>query len=208
MKERPILFSAPMVRAILDGRKKQTRRVVKFPGFINGEREQAEAVRAINRANHGAVVQYGPRDGIKHRFACPYGLAMDRLFVKEPWRVAECYDGMTGKQLGEIISRRNIEYSSGDQFLGCVRGRYRHARFMPRWASRITLEITGVRVERLNEISEADAEAEGVSGSAGGSWGREGLIEDFAQLWESINGPDSWDANPFVWVLEFQRVES
>jgi hypothetical protein len=78
---------------------------------------------------------------------------------------------------------------------------------MPRYASRITLEITDVRVERLQDISEEDARAEGIRGTESSEWGCEGLLHDFETLWESINGEGSWDANPWVWVVSFKPVQ-
>jgi hypothetical protein len=211
VKERQILFSAPMVRAILAGAKTQTRRVVKVPKRMEEFTSPA-----------GALVDFG----------CPYGKFGSRLWVREPWRVAACYDDKNGFELEGLITARNVQYSvCADQFLhGMAIGRYRHARFMPRWASRITLEITNVRVERLQDISEADAIAEGLAaltkdGSTikygipdrdglpgndddGWHWSRWCIDPRLAyqDLWESINGAGSWDANPFVWVIEFRRA--
>lgn len=201
MKERPILFSAPMVRAILNGSKTQTRRVAK--GLI----------------------------------ACPYGKPGDQLWVREAWRIGawdenrpafalDYCDGARKEWIevpdamgddGELFDRL-WQQSSDDaaKALG-IQDRYqwepgqspcrwRPSIHMPRWASRIQLEITGIRVERLQDISEADAEAEGVRNSLhlqGGRFAR----DNFAHLWWTINGAGSWDANPWVWVIEFRRIK-
>ena len=139
-------------------------------------------------------------------YPCPYGEPRDRLWVREAWRVAACYDDKSGAELEGIITARNVQYSvCADQFLhGMAIGRHRHARFMPRWASRITLEITNVRVERLQEISRGDSMAEGCpfpnmeDGFDPCDW--------YSELWSQINGAGSWDANPWVWVVEFRRI--
>lgn len=192
MKERPIPFSATMVRAILAGTKNQTRRIVAFPrkreSFVledhgNGwwpyESDDGES----------SVCD----DGCEHPYTCPYGVPGDVLYVKEAWRTSGEYDQ---RKPSELPDDAPIEYIAsvlfGDERLT---GRYRHARFMMRWMSRITLEITDVRVERLQEISREDEIAEGTP---------EGMFYD--ALWSSINGASSWDANPWVWVVCFKRV--
>jgi hypothetical protein len=125
--------------------------------------------------------------------------------VREAWQALPEYDHLkpsevpVGSGIIHLAERENCQWDS----------RYRHARFMPRWASRITLEITNVRVERLQDISEADAQAEGCRGpvSKETMW-ETGLVpsEAFERLWTQINGLDSWAANPWVWVIEFKRV--
>jgi hypothetical protein len=131
--------------------------------------------------------------------------------VREAWRVIKTYDAFDA---GRIWA------ASGGDMAHCVHfeadgnrpdwtGRYRHARFMPRWASRITLEVTGVRVERLQEISPADCDAEGIARLATHTMdgaGRLARVKAYRAIWEGINGPDSWEANPYVWVIEFRRV--
>lgn len=179
MKERPILFSGEMVRAILDGRKTQTRRVVKFDwcGSANGLLHQAS---------------FDPA------YKCPYGKVGDRLWVRETW----------AKLLSGRIWYRADGHSIND-------GGWRPSIHMPRWASRITLEITGVWVERLQAIGQNDAFREGVRRAADGRWfnyAPDGPTHNsargsFISLWESINGPGSWDANPWVWVIEFKRIQ-
>ena len=176
MKERPILFSAPMVRAILDGRKTQTRRVVK-PQPV-GKQTIIEGVAhttiGMNPADDGAV-----------------------------WYVADCVNP------GIAIRADNYETSG----TGCGLSsspKWKPSIHMPRWASRINLEITGIRVERLNDISEADARAEGCRSNADtlAETGYATCRDAFRDLWESINGPGSWDANHWVWCIEFRRLEA
>ena len=188
MKERPILFSAPMVRALLDGTKTQTRRVVKpTPEWIG----------------QSGVLSYRGRVGLPHAL-CPYGQLGDRLWVRETWARDDedgglCYRADIGKGGDADDWERN-------RLDGVPRFRWRPSIHMPRAASRITLEITGVRVERLQNISEADAVAEGVRNSLHMPGGRF-ANENFAHLWWAINGDGSWEANPWVWAVEFKRLE-
>lgn len=185
-KERPILFSAEMVRAILDGRKTQTRRTVKL--------------------NQAGRVQRGKQqwhiDDPNAALACPYGQPGDRLWVRETWA-----PGATQTMYRAGCSP---DYLPPD-------GKWRPSIHIPRWASRITLEITGVRVERLQDISEDDARDEGIEDGGCLNCGEREPCEcsspvpdardSFAHLWQSINGPDSWDVNPWVWVVEFRRAK-
>lgn len=227
MKERPIIFRGDMVRAILDGRKTQTRRVVKVR-----EHPQAERVQHFE----GERWDWLRYDGLKlATFRCPYGQPGDRLWVRETFSMQHCVgwesppfnDGRPVKwrDLSDIEGFTPVwvqpHYRATDPApdLCCEREGCRQCEtmgygphwkpsiHMPRWASRITLEITDVRVERLQDISEDDARAEGCRGNATTACGCEGLIEDYCCLWESINGPGSWDANPWVWVIEFQPRE-
>jgi hypothetical protein len=148
---------------------------------------------------------------------CPYGVAGDRLWVREAWN---CLSAGTD-QLISPNPRPNVcavAYQATektrhakfpDSFLV---DRWRRSIHMPRWASRITLEITAVRVERLGDISEADAIAEGCGVYSEGEWLNHvecGItrVQRFHELWESINGPESWAANPWVWVIEFRKTE-
>ena len=204
MKERPILFSGPMVRAILDGRKTQTRRMVKWPASYK-DHEIADAVRALNRSSTKSIGRHGPCDGIRDRFRCPYGVVGDRLWVRETFADARA---MWGK----------VFYRADDQTDHDSDGTWTPSIHMPRWASRITLEIVSIRVERLQEITEEDAKAEGVER---GIWSQPaGLFmepcdetddkhatyrDGFGFLWSSIYG--NWDSNSYVWVVEFRRVD-
>lgn len=188
MKERPILFSATMIRAILDGSKTQTRRIVK-PEIRVVHAIYPDASISTNR-----IFEKG--DG---RIHCPYGQPGDRLWVRECFGYSDSED--------ETLTYRADNPSRPHE----TPARWRPSIHMPRWASRITLEVTGVRVERLQEISEADAKAEGVPceiifGTDRGIDGKAFPIREYRDLWESINGLGSWEANPFVWVVEFKRI--
>lgn len=202
MTERPIPFKPEMVRAVLDGTKTQTRRVVKplvadrinnCPGFLEDLREVSG----------------------------PYGKPGDRLWVREAWRGYETDDALPPREIRRhtpVYFEATKSFFLGYQF---KTGKLRPGMFMPRWASRITLEVTGVRVERLQEIGENDAMAEGVERVVvGDGWRRycDTALElagvtpcetarcSYESLWESINGPGSWAANPWVWVVEFKRL--
>ena len=182
MKERPILFSAPMVRAILDGSKTQTRRLVKpQPSILAGE---------LLCWKDDALTDDQMAD------LCPNGQPGDRLWVRETF----------AEGIHQMADANHWAYAA-DRFGTQQRlsDRWKPSIHMPRAASRITLEINSVRVERLQDISEADAMAEGVN--AGKYLGLERAnARAFSELWESINGPDSWAANPWVWVIEFRRA--
>lgn len=185
MKERPILFNAPMVRALLDGTKTQTRRVCKV----------AEAT-ALSYVVDCGNCQFGDEEGYV-RFSSPYGQPGDRLWVRES--VAD-------------IGGRLTYRADTDDGAHCMVKRWTPSIHMPRWASRILLEIVSVRVERLNDIREADARAEGVTiedrhmiGYCAGEF-LPPSIRAYRDLWESINGAGSWDADPWVWVVDFKRV--
>ena len=169
MRERPILFSAPMVRAILAGTKTQTRRVCK------GQRELSNV--------HDFQID-----------RCPYGQLGDRLWVRETW-------------LRHSVNVPNDYLYRADHpddgTIGPAHGGWKPSIHMPRWASRITLEITDVRVERLQDISARDAWAEGITPSPDVD-----PYHEYRDLWESINGPGSWDANPWVWAVSFKRIDA
>lgn len=185
MKEIPILFSGPMVKAIMEGRKTQTRRVVKTDGL--------DECGPCGNTLTGDVM-FAARDWVGNHVLrkCHYGKPGDRLWVRETF--APCAGG--------IVYRADGGTACPDG------GKWRPSIFMPRWASRITLEITGVRVERLNEISDFDAFQEGVKDEPGTITGPycRSFVQGFKNIWESINGPGSWDENPWVWVIEFRRV--
>jgi hypothetical protein len=203
MAEKPILFSAPMVRAIMAGTKTQTRRIVKpqpeaqntvYPPPPDGEwlwrHKKLDA--GYCHTNGDAMLRL-------MRPLCPYGVRGDRLWVRETWAPLT----------------KGYAYRADPIWNAPPADRWHPSIHMPRVASRITLEITGVRVERLQDISEADARAEG-SPCVDEASGREVLFPDESRcgtfklgyrcLWESINGRGSWDANPFVWVVHFHRV--
>jgi len=195
LKERPILFSGPMVLAILDGHKTQTRRVVKpqppadhpFPQpCVNDGYWWNDS-----KDDHDDV-SFWPT--YSTCLPCPCGKPGDRLWVRETW----CNYPMAGHDGAAGLCYRATNGSVPP-------GSWKPSIHMPRWASRITLEITGVRVERLNEISRGDAMAEGCPHS-NLAYGQN-PCDWFHELWESINGPESWAANPWVWAIEFRKVE-
>ena len=188
MKERPILFSAPMVRALLDGSKTQTRRVAKLTA--NGHVKEPGGNRRWHTADFDA------------RLACPYGQPGDHLWVRETW-ARDSEDGALFHR-ADVGSGGSADDWERNRLDGAPNYQWRPSIHMPRAVSRITLEITGVRVERLQNISRGDSMAEGcpfqnmAKGDDPRQW--------YAKLWGQINGPESWDANPLVWVVEFRRI--
>jgi len=203
-RERPILFSAPMVRAILAGTKTQTRRVLKAeppPGAervirpFRDERLQWAATDPHDMEQGQLVLGEAPR--------CPYGQPGDRLWVRETWARNE-------DQLSETRMDTSLVYRADGETRAQDNGTdlpWRPSIHMPRAASRITLEITGVRVERLQEISVEDCIAEGMQSRMREHDAACDLRDQYRDLWEQINGPGSWAANPFVWVIEFRKLE-
>jgi hypothetical protein len=210
MRERPILFSAPMVRAILAGTKTQTRRVLKQatgPSLSVGIEDDAGV----------AELSWLWGDGPGHevhemikKVPCPYGKPSDRLWVRETWGFNPDFPDMPG--------RACFRADPGHEYDGI---RWRPSIHMPRAASRLSLEITGVRVERLQDISEADAMAEGVefidlptgraflnydsSTKTARNFTFTSAVDSYRTLWTAINGTGSWDANSWAWVVEFRR---
>lgn len=240
MKERPILFSGDMVRALLDGRKTQTRRIVKLPhnnplgqweptsiGGPNGGRTAAGDTVPLQ----GAIWHTRTGDSLM----CPYGQPGDRLYVRETWAaywgppalgarvvtdaaVRQSDGSIAHASAAEPLSVRYAADMDGEAPFG---RKWKPSIHMPRWASRITLEVTGVRVERLQDISENDAVAEGIRqhGEKCG-WVNECQLSDgkrhfdssaygmYRQLWDDLNAARGygWDANPWVWMIEFRRI--
>lgn len=227
IKERPILFSTPMVRAILEGRKTQTRRAIKpQPRIKGGLIDESDSWMELNEPD------------LMSRF--PYGKISDRLWVREAWRprswgsdfdwmMIEYKAGGSVQQIDpsevwgddadvvwekmsvECHALGNPQSGSGDFVLDKPL-KWRSSIFMPRAASRVTLEITNIRVERVQDISEEDAISEGVDSISIEEVPRNGTLcrrDDFAQLWNSINNDRGygWNSNPWVWVVEFNRVE-
>lgn len=226
MKERPILFSAPMVRAIMAGTKTQTRRVVKPQPERSGDGVLMWG--ASHRGMRFGVEGMDVPPGVLVR--CPYGQPGDRLWVRETFyawgRWETRYNQKKGRDEWHFVdltatSGRKYRYAAeGDGLIpmpgrrevaGVIPGWWkRPAIFMPHRASRITLEISGVRVERLQDINAADALAEGVNvhpdHHSKPATSIYSPVQAFRDLWESINGPDSWDVNPWVWAIEFRRL--
>ena len=196
MRERPILFSAPMVRALLAGTKIQTRRVCKPAQFY----AMSSVVEVPDPDERGQVYNcshFGDEEG-DVQFQSPYGGRGDRLWVRESWAYNPDHPG--------VASRACFMADPEHLHDGL---KWKPSIHTPRAVCRITLEITGVRVERLQDISEADAVAEGLTQTASGSWlpGPCDYPEwAYHYLWEQINGPGSWEANPWVWVVEFRRL--
>lgn len=228
MTERPIIFSAEMVRAILKGDKTQTRRKMK------------PQPSTVDDAGRWYRMKSGGESLMTSAFRCPYGAPGDALWVREAWRAPPEYDGIPPSHIPPSVAVQYI----GDAGAPWA-SRSRHARFMPRWASRITLRITDVRVERLQDISEDDAHAEGFKARPfHGPWWQgyrdmgdgqmlhqqsvgdtppDWMIEPkkmpptpwldlsardaFRAIWMDLYGPDAWEANPWVWVIEFERVK-
>lgn len=215
-RERPILFSGEMVRAILDGRKTMTRRIVKPIPMLGEPLAWCAAAKAQEPGWVHIVGDY-------RRF-CPYGQPGDRLWVRETWKP-------TKSQVGDdVCTDTYVRYRADDSRVivkhllgGGISDLWRPSISMPRWASRLNLDNAAVRVERLQDISEADAVAEGIELVSGdynrddftGCWrdytGKQyywnSPIDSFHSAWDSINGKRaSWESNPWVWVIEFNRV--
>lgn len=235
MKERPILFSGPMVRAILDGRKTQTRRAVKPQPLPDTDEvrylDDGWAYEAILEEQTEHYRSFAPNPSRRESFKCPYGMPGDRLWVREAHALVPttAYRGSEGVQ--QTINPQDPDQAGvyREGWDRCKPGRWRPSIHMPRWASRIMLEITDVRVERLQDISRDNAMAEGIERKQSIRWEGKDVFRDymaddpldpeegewferpqssFRSLWQSINGPESWDENPWVWVVKFKRIEA
>ena len=193
--ERPIIFSGPMVRAILEGHKTQTRRICK-------------GARRLSCAMDWPIA------------SCPYGQRSDLLWVRETWRTDPARDGLKPREIPKGAPILTMA-DTGLAFPSPLWGKVRPAIFMPRWASRLTLELTAERVERLQEISKEDAVSEGLvvvnngyrlNGYGLPDWEqhecRFSPIDAYQRLWDSITAKwVPWASNPFVWVITFERVK-
>jgi len=234
MKERPILFSAPMVRAILAGTKTQTRRTLRCraPKWHDHDyhciemREDEGIMWPHTYFNDGG----GRLESAK--MPCPYGTVGDRLWVREScWLDRQPIDVyQNGKpHLRAFFADGVCRHQNGKQGptheMNAARAKLAGLKpcpsiHMPRWASRITLEITGIRVQRLHDISQDDAKAEGITHRDSERWEGKQVYRDyeeedmwlqypkdsFRSLWRSINGHESWQSNPWVWVVEFKHI--
>ncbi|WP_250602200.1 hypothetical protein [Serratia marcescens] len=198
MKERPVIFNGEMVRAIIDGRKTQTRRTIANVGSDNCIPLQKPTKTKDGIYTH---VMDAPGNGL-----CPFGRVGDRLWVRETFAAFDADWKHPGKPHDlKDGPWPNVVYPASVAKI--PDGTCRPSIHMPRWASRILLEITTVRVERLNDISEEDAKAEGVAPSQHIITPPEALYRvGFLKLWQSIYGEESWSANPWVWVIEFKQV--
>lgn len=206
MKERPILFSGAMVRAILEGRKTQTRHVMKPQPDDDGK----VTVGQIGTSRGSAYVGNGSSGGIVTRVPCPYGQPGDQVWVREAFDPIYPQDkDYNGGAPIEIDYRADQGAAYQHRMKDVLHTRrWKPSIHMPRWASRITLEITAVRVERLQEIDERDAQAEGADPTGVNATIGTEHIAGFWLLWDSINASRgfSWATNPWIWVIEFRPV--
>jgi hypothetical protein len=254
MKERGIIFTGENARAIREGRKTQTRRLVAKPepsklfDFLDGGGEFDDSMATgkigiwnvvdVERSDEGgggkryrytgllAYIDEYPEEG-SEEIKCPYGVPGDRLWVREGWRTRREWDGCRPSGLpicststgGDVRNRDDwdwlqeqyVHYIVDPQGNGVLHGRPRSARFMPRWASRTLLEVVTVSVERLQQIDEEDALAEGIDDGylVRAKMPGDARVYCFRHMWDSINSPEaSWEKNPWVWVIEFRPFTS
>ncbi len=217
MKERPILFSGEMVRAILDGRKTQTRRKMKprppsgvpegvYCDPYNGNFEHFTFWTQDDKMCNGLIGNVKIKGNPTCHWKCPYGVPGDRLWVRETWREPEDHEGFEG---GVVI------YAASEMDAAV---KWKPSIHMPRYASRITLEIVNVKVERLHDIGADDCRQEGIEPPVMTGCHGSATAEDIKKLldigwrwayqhvWNNINRPGSWEKNPWVWVVEFKRI--
>ncbi len=253
---KPILFSGPLIQPLLDGTKTQTRRLVTTRHSLEhigprGSQDDPDAWGYFfdGPAHHGwMVLGRGHNEQHDHgsiSIPCPYGEVGDRLWVRETWRTASAFDAISPSMITSKCLEAGYDKAWGpakweadgkdgggiDDFGGAW-GKLRPSIFMPRWASRITLEVTDVRVQRLQEISEDDARSEGCAPlMIGGHLEHPSYRRGYAALWDQINGKrrrreylqlgefgypgyrvtvidesTRWDANPWVWAVTFKRL--
>ncbi|WP_396252265.1 hypothetical protein [Klebsiella pneumoniae] len=237
MTERGMIFNAEMVRALLSGRKTQTRRIMKpqpEPCPRGGHWWPSNVFKTMLHVEEEMQNGKGGWGGLVGD-ACPFGDVGDRIWVREAYRFPASLDDVSPTGVGEMAvatGYRKPWAPTFYEFTGTFSdgwkgfetspkvsdaGKLRPSIHMPRWASRILLEITDVRVERLNAISEEDARAEGIIDGGCLNCGEPepcgcanpepDATDAFAYLWQSIYGQENWNANPWVWVIEFKRVE-
>lgn len=191
MNEKPILFNAEMVNAILSGRKTQTRRIISEKTLhlfgVAASAGECHPIELCDQRSQSYYLDF-----------CPLGKPGDQLWVREAFAAGLCTESTLAYRATH--KTEDLEEGWGETI------KWTPSIHMPRWASRINLLITGVRVERLQDISDADASAEGckISSMQSGDC----LSDMFARLWKSIYGDESWQANPWVWVIEFERMEA
>jgi hypothetical protein len=227
MTDRPILFSAEMVRAILDGRKTQTRRVVKAQpppdAWVTVEHYHPIVIDRHGDMQPGEEIFGAHWNDGECGLRCPYGAPGDQLWVREGFAIQPLlWADNRGPQPIHYTADQVIGFAGKPDQREIEDYRSKPSIHMPRWASRITLRITDIRVERLQDISEDDARAEGAKA---GDWPERpecDCNEDdcaacshypalhkpaFRHIWNKINGPGAWDENPWVWVVAFERVK-
>ena len=237
MTDRPIIFSGEMVRAILDGRKSQARRIVKAEvDFVGGSGDDINdpCNWGFEDGEHGTGWWLLKGDQFGQQIPCPYGQPGDRLWVRETWGVSPGFDASfdaarRDEPLPGVVVRRpasawhDLILYRADGGIFSDKQKWRPSIHMPRWAARIWLEISGIRGERVQDISEEDAKAEGVEKMKvfpkdfnpfrNKLHGHLPPLEEscyrhsFACLWNKLHGPDAWDRNDWVWVIEFKRID-
>ncbi len=228
MSERLILFSPPMVRAILAGQKTMTRRVVRpQPDFGTAHAalggDTSDAVPGVSPACFGSCVGLQQGRGFGYvipNIRSPYGAPGDLLWVRETWAAGKQFDDVAPRDIPDGAFIHYAASHPGDMhIIGMARGRWRRSIHMPRWASRLTLRVTDVRVERVQDITPTDALAEGCGRTPCAAcdeagceecnhegWHRE--VDVFRAPWDTLNAKrgHGWDTNPWVWVVSFERA--
>lgn len=201
MTDRPIIFSAPMLQALLARRKTQTRRVLKpqpIPGGFWRDRPRPDPC-GWTQADWDQIYSGEYPDGFRCAQSVPYATG-DVLWIRETWRVGLAYDDLRPAAMsGEEI----VDYVADSTTARWSIGRTRSPIHMPRWASRLTLTVSDVRVQRLQDISEADAQAEGCPARTYEDLAGQDPRGWFRDLWDSIHGAGAWDANPWVVAVSF-----
>lgn len=211
MKEQPILFSSPMVKAILNGNKTKTRRIINFElnTIHNGKLIADRLLCRINSVTNSVIeYEYQPdvessKTNVKR---CYYRKTGDQLWIKETHYLFGKWNKNGTTKTGKEKNQFSCNKSKGVAYFDCVPESVctrkndvgwfkRPSLFMPRWASRVTLKITDIKIERVQDITQEDAIAEGVRSR-----------EDFITLWCKLNGKESWNVNQYVWVLSFSKL--
>lgn len=212
---KPILFSTPMVQAILEGRKTQTRRVLKPQPLVHNEvikmpipmDEYSKILKQYVKKGYTEIYTKGVLQGMIAP-KCPFGEVGDTIWVRETWQhTSEFGINNQDENAGYIYKASE----NGKDWEENTEGwKWKPSIFMPKDACRIFLKITNIRVERLQDISELDAECEGAKKMQlehlGGAFPNH--KSGFESLWQSINGKESWDSNPYVWVIEFETIKN
>lgn len=199
VKEHSIIFSTDMIHAILDGSKTMTRRVIKGVNNSNDQYElEPEYAKLVSQFGSDTARFMGKNGTCFAK--CPYGQVGDRLWVRETWAVHSAYDFIKPAELHKIAPKTDAWYKTSPP--NPLLGKWRPSIFMPRWASRILLEITNIRVERLQDITSDDAILEGTKYISS-------PINGFHYAWDKLNAKRgySWESNCWVWVIEFKRIK-